>query len=479
MVRKLLLSALLLSYGNAAMAGIYSWRNGGNGDYTDATPPLDWESEANLLWRADLGNWSNSCPIVVSDRIIFGSEPTTLVCLDKKSGELLWQRTNSAFDLLGLSPEERENLTQRSLRAGEIDYEIRQVENRLRRLERSVRKSGETEELKASIEEKKAEIASLKEGKSTLVGGTILETLPPDPRAHSTNGYSSYTPVSDGRHVFAAFGTGVIVAFDLEGNRLWSKTLEPPDHDWGGSTSPLLIDGKLIVRFADFVALDPKDGSELWRVATETQFGTSATFEVEKHPYLFTARGEIIDVESGRKLLEAQVPAGKKQWAYFNTPFVHEEAVFVVRGDEDSDSYAYRFRIPGTREDLESAGVEVIWKSEAKRDRYYSSPVLHDGVLYVLTRRHFLTAYDADSGEVAYTKDLQDSLKGSAYPSLTITGDYLFLASDEGTVLFLEPGREYKEVARSSVDEFRSTPVFMGDTAYLRSLKHLYALKSR
>ena len=47
---------------------------------------------------------------------------------------------------------------------------------------------------------------------------------------------------------------------------------------------------------------------------------------------------------------------------------------------------------------------------------------------------------------------------GNATPVLA--GKYLFVSSENGTTLVLEPGRQYKELARNKLKPFRATPVF-------------------
>ena len=54
-----------------------------------------------------------------------------------------------------------------------------------------------------------------------------------------------------------------MVAYDLEGNRLWHQVLDDTDHVHGGTVSPILVDGVLIVRFSDYVALDSETGKEV------------------------------------------------------------------------------------------------------------------------------------------------------------------------------------------------------------------------
>src|SRR5580693_9453795 len=79
------------------------WRGDGTGRYPGATPPTAWEMRRNgsqfaakgMLWGQPLPSTTVSSPIIVGDRIFLTSEPTDLMCLDKKSGRILWIRSNS------------------------------------------------------------------------------------------------------------------------------------------------------------------------------------------------------------------------------------------------------------------------------------------------------------------------------------------------------------------------------------------------
>ena len=53
------------------------------------------------------------------------------------------------------------------------------------------------------------------------------------------------------------------------------------------------------------------------------------------------------------------------------------------------------------------------------------------------------------------------------------------MSEENGTAIFVEPGPEFKEIARMQIGENRSVPVFDGDTAYLRTIEYLMAFRSR
>jgi len=67
---------------------------GGQRQYADATPPMQWDLERgqNIAWRAAVGH-GRSMPVLAGQRIFVTAEPNVLVCLDRDTGKELWRRT--------------------------------------------------------------------------------------------------------------------------------------------------------------------------------------------------------------------------------------------------------------------------------------------------------------------------------------------------------------------------------------------------
>ncbi len=82
---------------------------------------------------------------------------------------------------------------------------------------------------------------------------------------------------------------------------------------------------------------------------------------------------------------------------------------------------------------------------------------------------------DAKTGQLVYDQRLEFG-GGQCYPSITLAGKYLYVSSDNGTTLVLEPGREYKELARNMLEPFRSSLVFEGRRMYVRTTKGLWCI---
>ena len=108
------------------------FRGDGNGAYPGATPVTEWtegtprkvkmpggwqeywdladRKSKNIVWRTSIVGFGNSHPIVVGDRVITTSDPFWLVCLDAHTGQVLWKRASSAFEIMGLDEQDVEEL---------------------------------------------------------------------------------------------------------------------------------------------------------------------------------------------------------------------------------------------------------------------------------------------------------------------------------------------------------------------------------
>ncbi|MCH8924381.1 MAG: PQQ-binding-like beta-propeller repeat protein, partial [Planctomycetes bacterium] len=90
---------------------------------------------------------------------------------------------------------------------------------------------------------------------------------------HLKNSYASETPVTDGRRVYVYFGNVGVFCYDLDGELLWKKEIEPHKmrFGWGTAASPVLYQDRLyLVNDNDeqsyLMALDAKTGEQIFRV---------------------------------------------------------------------------------------------------------------------------------------------------------------------------------------------------------------------
>jgi len=282
------------------------------------------------------------------------------------------------------------------------------------------------------------------------------------PKTQTANGYTSPTPISDGQHVYIVYGTGVVAAYDLDGNRLWIKLYEQPTDQWGHSTSPRLVDNKLIVHIISVMALDPNSGDVIWKTDSTEAWGTSAVADIGGIKIIATSLGDIIRVSDGAKLASGLYSLP------FSSPIIQDG---VIYGADQEGGFA--IKLPETI-DGDKISTEVLWENNPPSDRYYSSPILVDNILYTINRGQQISAIDAITGDILYTQRIEYDRGNQLYGSFSFVADHLFVGHDNGQIAVLKPGREYQIVTINTLEASRSTPVFDGSRILLRTEQNLY-----
>ena len=110
-----------------------------------------------------------------------------------------------------------------------------------------------------------------------LEDGSFIYDLPfktqqpekPYRTVQALHGYSSGTPATDGKHLFAFFGITGVEAVTLSGKALWQQSVGTGTHFFGSGSSPTLYKNLVIinatVECGAVVALDKITGQEVWR----------------------------------------------------------------------------------------------------------------------------------------------------------------------------------------------------------------------
>lgn len=424
----------------------YGFRRDGSGRFPDAKPPLRWSEEKGVVWKTPLPGSSYSSPVLVGKRLFVASDPAELLCIDADSGKVLWQRSHSYADIFG--EEKLKEIADQQEQARQLKLRGSELQKKLRALKRA--DDADQEQIKRLD----AEVKQLRLRQKSLV------TYPPAKRGGSGN--SAATPVTDGERVFTLFAQGILSAHDLAGQRLWARYVETPTSGFGHSASPVLVDGKLIVHGRQLLCLNPADGKEVWRIKVTTRWGTPLALMLGDTKVVATAGGEIVRVRDGKILVSKLYKLGH------NSPIVAGNVLYAL------DAGLLRaFRLPAS-EDEELA---ELWEVKSARQRTFASPIYHQGLLYQLTENGLLQVTDAKNGEEIYRKRLDFGRRGRVFASVTLAGKYLYLISENGTCLVLQPGREHTEVARNQLKDSSGSPIFAESRLFVRGKRNLYCIR--
>src|SRR5262249_42996 len=147
-----------------------------------------------------------STPIIIGDKIFTRSEPYDLVCLEKKTGKVLWIRSHPVIE--GLSADEK--------KANPAFKPIEGMVAELQNLNEQLVASGWAQELC----KKKHELQRQINDETTKIDKKYA--MPADMYVESWAGYTGATPCSDGKCVYIDSGDGVVACYDLNGNKKWA-----------------------------------------------------------------------------------------------------------------------------------------------------------------------------------------------------------------------------------------------------------------
>ena len=453
LVRSLLLCFALCLLGCAVHADGIGWRTDGTGMYPTATPPTDWAVDRNVVWATPMPSWGNATPVIAGNRIFVCSEPDTLVCVDAATGQILWQKTNSYSDLPGFA--DPAAMAEANKRAAELRKEIAQIQGLMWKLNRDLKAKPDDADLKAQIAAAQEKLKGLQaEHREASQPAYVL------PKTYQINGYSTPTPVTDGQHVYALFGHGVVSCYDLEGNKVWSRYVEHSSSEYGHSSSPVLADGKLIIHILNLMALDPATGETLWQVRLPEDWGTAQVGRLGDTAIICTAAGDIVQASDGKVLAKSLCKLE------YGDPILADGVIYYVQNGGKA------FKLPETV--AEPFQPQLLWETAVNKDRYYAASVLHDGIIYGVTQVGVFSAIDATNGQVIYEQRL--GLPPTMYPAVTLAGNLLYVSNDKGATVLVKPGRQYEEAGRLTLEPFRSCPVFAGSRVYIRTLKSLFCI---
>ena len=281
------------------------------------------------------------------------------------------------------------------------------------------------------------------------------------------------TPATDGKRIFALFGTGDLVCVDRDGKPVWIRSLANEygsfRNRWGMSSSPLLLDGLLVVQVDHWtgsylLGIDAVTGKNRWR--TLRGVGVNWTSPVAarvgaKHLIVATGTNAIraYDASTGREvwslpgLLPQCIP----------TPVVREGRMWVSCGSG--------FTTLCVR--LDAAKVE--WTAPSKGSEI-PSPLWLGGRLYYAEDAGFVACLRADTGERLW----RGRLGGKVHASPVAAGDKLYFASTNGTVTVLRAGGELMVLARNDLGEgIVASPALARGCVYLRGEKHLFCVGAK
>jgi len=311
-------------------------------------------------------------------------------------------------------------------------------------------------------------------------------------KRHIKSTYANSTPATDGRIVVTWFGSQGVYAYDFNGRFLWKVDLgrvdmgayDIPSLEWGPASSPIIWNDLVIVQCdtqADsfLLALDAATGKTVWKTVRDElpSWGTPTVVQTSAGPQLVTNASNFIrayDPRTGKELWRL----GRSSKITAPTPIFADDLIVVASGrGPERPIFVVR---PSARGDLtlaegKTSSESVVW-SRTGRGSYMPTPLIYNGILYVLGNNGLFDAYNLTTGAEVYRQRLPTV--GSGYSASPVAADgKIYLSNEDGEMLVIGAGDKFTHLATNSMGELlMATPALSEGVMYVRSSNSLFAI---
>jgi outer membrane protein assembly factor BamB len=312
---------------------------------------------------------------------------------------------------------------------------------------------------------------------------TATEAVPHE--GHQRTGtFASYSPVTDGKYVWAGFGSRGLYCFDMEGNLQWSKPLPQMKTlmSFGEGSSPALT-GEAVIVVHDheagsaIFAFDKATGNQLWRADRDerTSWATPAVVEVDGKTQVIVSATKLIrsyDARTGDLIWQCSGQVRN----VIPSPVLGFGMVFCTSGYQGSALQA--IKLAGSQGDLSGTDA-IVWQVN-KGTPYVASPLLYGNRIYVFSvLTPVLSCYEARTGRPLFTEQRLAGID-QVYASPVGVAERVYCPGRNGVTVVLKNADTLEILATNKLDDgFDASPAVIGDAMYLRGNQYLYCIAGK
>lgn len=433
MMRSCFVGACLLVFGvSAALASDKDWPQWrgplGTGVAPDAKPPTEWSDTKNIKWKVELSGRGNSTPIIWGDRIYL---QTAIKSPDAKAED---------------KPAEPQGR-----RRGTPPAPHKYV------------------------------VMALDRASGKVVWETSVKEEMPHESIHPDSTEASASPVTDGEHIYAFFGSRGLYCLDRDGKVKWEKQLGKMKtrNEFGEGASPALFGDSLVIVWDhegdDFiVTYDKKTGNERWRKERDepTGWATPLVVEVGGKPQVITC--------GTKKCLAYDLASGDVVWSTggltanpIPTPVFNDGLAILMSGFRGAAAKA--IKLADAKGEV-SGPPAIAWTYDKDTPYVPSHCVYGDAVYFLENNKAMLTCLNSKTGEKNFGPQRLEGM-GMIYASIAGANNHVYIVGRDGKTYVLKRGKDFEVVATNSLDDgFEASPAIVGNAIYLRGRKYLYCI---
>jgi outer membrane protein assembly factor BamB len=236
-------------------------------------------------------------------------------------------------------------------------------------------------------------------------------------------------------------------------------------------------------------ALDKQTGATIWKKDRDVEWNDADApgpfakdgdlRKAHSTPLLVTGPdGKPLLLSGGAKAAFGYEPQTGKElwrvhfddWSVAPRPLYQDSITYLVTGLVHPQLWAVRV---GGEGDVTDDG-HVLWRL-AQHIAKTASPILVDGLIYMLGDDGIATCVDATTGEIVWSKRI-----GGKFAASPIYADgKLYFCNQQGLTAVVKPGREFETLASNTLDDgLMASPAVDGKALFLRTKTHLYRIEA-
>ena len=285
------------------------------------------------------------------------------------------------------------------------------------------------------------------------------------PATTEDTGLAASSVATNGKQVCAIFATGDVVCANVDGKQLWVKNIGIPDNHYGYASSLLIFGNSLIIQYDNrnspkVMALDLVTGNRRWTKERPDKIAWSS-------PIIAAVNNKPQLILMGTPSITSYNPNnGEQNWRVeCMTGEVGASAAYANGIVFGASEYATLIAI-------NAADGSTLWKNNEYLPEV-SSPVATKDFVFVATSYGVVASFDAQTGELVKSMELNTEF----YSSPVIAEGKIYIISNEGKMYIFTAKSDFTLINSFATGEKTfATPAFTDKKIVIRTEESIYCV---
>jgi outer membrane protein assembly factor BamB len=413
----------------------HHWRGpNADGSAPTADPPIKWDGDTNIKWKAELPGKGSATPVVWGDRVFV----LTAVKTDREAKPDKLPKPDPRFKVNTRPPTHFHRFL----------------------------------------------VLCFDRNTGKKLWEKVAAERVPHEGTHETHSYAAGSPTTDGKHLYASFGSFGTYCYDLDGNLKWERDLGRIHSrlGWGEAVTPVIHGDALLLNHdqeADSVlyCLDAATGKTRWAAKRDERSSWNTPLVV-----VHSGKTQVV-LNGNTRIRSHDLATGDVIWECggmtvnpIPSPVKFNDSVICMSGYRGSAAVSVPLDSAG---DLGESG-KVNWRHTGGTPYVPSPALVGDRLYFTAMNDAQLTVLDAKTGKPVLEKERLPQAR-QFYGSPVTAAGRVYFTDRSGTTVVLNAGDSLDVVAVNKLggsgEVFDASPVPVGNQLFLRSDKALYCIE--